>query len=145
VRLLVLPVLAPALLEGFGLALLRKPGDKVGVAGGNALLSERLGHSGDELEKRPTCVDVACALAGLLDQSGNVIAGDVEQAVKALGLLVRVNIHALAVLDELPFERLSVVDLYDAGRNGKQIGKLRGAVTSGSCDNLEALCCWVVP
>jgi hypothetical protein len=34
---------------------------------------------------------VACALAGLLDQSGNIIAGDVEQTLKALRLLVRVS------------------------------------------------------
>jgi hypothetical protein len=33
VRFLVIPVLAPALLEGCGLGLLRKPGDEVGVAG----------------------------------------------------------------------------------------------------------------
>jgi len=63
VRLFVLPVLPPALLEGFGLALLRKTGDEVGVAGGYALLGECLDHSGDELEKGQTCVDVTRALA----------------------------------------------------------------------------------
>jgi hypothetical protein len=50
-RFLVLPVLAPALLEGCGLALLRETGDKIGVAGGDALLGERLGHGGDELQE----------------------------------------------------------------------------------------------
>ena len=50
-----------------------------------------------------------------------------------------VNIHTMRVLDQLPFERLCVVDFDDTGENGKQLGKLRGAVTSVSCDNLEAL------
>ncbi len=66
-RLFILPVLTPALLEGFGLALLRETGDKVGVAGGNAFLGKRLGHSRDELQEGQTSVDVAGALARLLD------------------------------------------------------------------------------
>jgi hypothetical protein len=108
-RLLVLPVLSPALLEGFCLALLRETGDEVGVARADALLGERLGHSGDEFEKRQTGVDVACALARLLDQGGNVITGDVEQALKALRLLVRVNVHAMRVLDlSLVLQKLSM-------------------------------------
>ena len=41
--------------------------------------------------------------------------------------------------DQLPFERLGVVDIDDAGGNGKQLGKVSGAVASGSCDDLEAL------
>ena len=44
-----LPVLAPAVLEGLRLVFLRKPRDEVGVAGGDALLLKRLGHIGDEL------------------------------------------------------------------------------------------------
>jgi hypothetical protein len=59
----VLPILSPALLEGCGLRLLRDTGDKVGVAGRDALLDERLRHFGDELQERQTGVDVACALA----------------------------------------------------------------------------------
>jgi hypothetical protein len=47
----VLPILAPALLESCGLRLLRDAGDKVGVAGGDALLGKRLGHFGDELQQ----------------------------------------------------------------------------------------------
>ncbi|MGA7159115.1 MAG: hypothetical protein WBY53_19875 [Acidobacteriaceae bacterium] len=58
------------------------------MAGGDALLRESLGHSGNELHEGQTGVDMACALAGLLDQSGNVIAGDVEQSLEALRLLV---------------------------------------------------------
>jgi hypothetical protein len=61
-------------------------------------LGEGLGHSGDELEKRQTGVDMAGALAGLLHQGGNVIAGNVEQSLEALRLLVRMYVNSLAVL-----------------------------------------------
>ena len=50
-----------------------------------------------------------------------------------------VNVLTLAVFDQLPFERLCVVDIDDAGGNGKQLGKVRGAVASRSCNDLEAL------
>jgi hypothetical protein len=113
------------------------------VAGGDALLGERLGHSGDELQEGQTGVDVACALARLLDQGGNVVAGDVEQALEALRLLVRVNVYALAVLDQLPFERLCVVDLDDTGGNGE---KLRKSARRGSVSlrrRSRSLRCWV--
>ena len=80
----VLPIFSPALLESCGLRLLRDAGDKVGVAGGDALMDERLGHFGDELQERQTGVDVACTLARLLNQRGNVVAGDVEQPPKSL-------------------------------------------------------------
>ena len=63
VGFLVLPVLAPALLEGCGLTLLRQTGDQVRMAGADALLGKRLGHSWDELQEGQTGVDVACALA----------------------------------------------------------------------------------
>jgi hypothetical protein len=63
------------------------------MAGGDALLGERLDHSGDELQERQTGIDMACALAGLLNQGGNVVAGDVEQTLEALRLLVGVNIR----------------------------------------------------
>ena len=69
------------------------------MAGGDALLGERLGHSGDELQEGQPGVDVTYALARLLDQSGNVVSGDVEQALETLRFLVRVNIHALRILD----------------------------------------------
>jgi len=75
VSFLVLPVLAPALLVRFGLRLLRQTGDEVGVTGGDSLLGERFGHCGDELQERETGVDVACALARLLDQCRNLVAG----------------------------------------------------------------------
>ena len=42
---------------------------------------------------------MACALAGLLDQGGNVVAGDVEQTLETLRLLVRVNVYPLTFLD----------------------------------------------
>ena len=51
VRFLVLPVLAPAVLERLGLMLLRQTGNQVGMAGGDALLDECLGHIGDKLQQ----------------------------------------------------------------------------------------------
>ncbi len=53
------------------------------MAGGDALLCERFGHFWDELQERQTGVDVACALARLLNQRVNVVAGDVEQPLKS--------------------------------------------------------------
>ena len=47
------------------------------MAGGDALLHKRLRHSRDELQKAQPRVDVAGALAGLLDKGGHVIAGQV--------------------------------------------------------------------
>ena len=47
------------------------------MAGGDALGAERLGDGWDELEKRQACVDVACTLAGLLDQCGDIVTGHV--------------------------------------------------------------------
>jgi hypothetical protein len=99
VGFLVLPILSPALLEGCGLRLLRDAGDKVGVADGDALLGERFGHFGDELQERQTGVDVACALARLLNQRGNVVAGDVEQPLKSFGFFVRMHVNAHRVFD----------------------------------------------
>ena len=77
VRLFVLPVLAPALLEGRRLVLLRQTGKQVGMTGGNALLDERFGNVGNELQKRETRIDVAGALAGLLNEGGHVVTGQV--------------------------------------------------------------------
>ncbi|HEX4166606.1 MAG TPA: hypothetical protein VHZ55_14150 [Bryobacteraceae bacterium] len=77
-RFAVLPVLKPALFESFGLRLLRETGNKIGMAGGDAFPRECLGYLGNELEKRETGVDVACALARLLDQSGYIVAREVE-------------------------------------------------------------------
>jgi len=79
------------------------------MAGGDALLGERLRYRGDELQEGQTGVDVAGTLAGLLDQSGNVVAGDVEQALEALRLLVWVNVYTLRVLDlSLVLQKLSM-------------------------------------
>jgi hypothetical protein len=113
-RFAVLPVLTPALLESFCLRLLRKTGNKVGMAGCDAFLRECLGYLGDQLKKRETGIDVACALAGLLDQSGYIIAGEVEQALEALRLFVRMNVDPLRIFNQLPFLSLRVIDLNDA-------------------------------
>jgi hypothetical protein len=79
------------------------------MAGGDASLGEGLGHRGDELQEGQTRVDVAGALAGFLDQRGNIVAGDVEQTLEALRLLVWVNVYALRVLDlSLVLQKLSM-------------------------------------
>ena len=83
-RLLLLPVLAPALLECLGLGLLRESGKQVGMAGRDALGAECLGDGRDELEKRRTRIHVGGALAGFVDQRGHVVAGHVEQTLEAL-------------------------------------------------------------
>jgi hypothetical protein len=49
------------------------------VAGGDAFVRERFGHRGNELQHGKTSIDVACALAGLLDHCGYVVAGNAEQ------------------------------------------------------------------
>jgi hypothetical protein len=87
------------------------------MAGGDALGGERLGDGGDKLQEGQTGVDVACAFARLLDQRGYIVAGHVEQALKALRLFVRVNVYALRVFDQLPFERLGIVNFDDTGGN----------------------------
>ena len=72
-------------------------------------MGERLGHFGDELQERQTGVDVACTLARLLNQRGNVVAGDVEQPPKSLGLFVRMHIDAHRVFDlSLVLQKLSM-------------------------------------
>lgn len=69
------------------------------MAGGDALLRKRFGHFGDELQKRQTSVDVACALACLLGQRCYVVTGKVKQALESLRLFVRMDIGALGVFD----------------------------------------------
>ena len=62
-RLVVLPVLAPALREGFFLAVWREPCDEVGMPGCDALVLEGFSHFGDELEQSEAGIDEAIALA----------------------------------------------------------------------------------
>ena len=109
------------------------------MAGGDALLGERLRNFGDELQQRQTGVDMACALAGLLDQSRDIVTGHVEQALEALRLLVRVDINPLRVLDQLPFLGLCVGEFDDPGGNGEKLRQLRGAEAPRSGNDLEAL------
>ena len=66
---------------------------------GDALFKEGFGNFGNELQKRETGVDVACALAGLLGKCGHIVSGHVEQTLEALRLLVWVNVGPLRVLD----------------------------------------------
>ena len=83
-RFLVLPVLAPALREGFFLGVLREPRDEVGMAGCDALLLEGFSHFGDELEQSEAGIDEAIALARFLRKDGDIIARQVEQPLKPL-------------------------------------------------------------
>lgn len=108
------------------------------MAGGDAFGAERLGDGRYELQKRQARVDVACALAGLLDQRGDIVAGHVEQTLEALRFFVRVYVHALRVLDQLPLEGLSIADLHDASRYGKHLCELRRSEASCTGYDLEA-------
>ncbi len=142
VRLLVFPVLAPAVVEGRCLMFLRQAGNQVGMARGDAFLYKRLGHSGNELQQAQPRIDVAGTLAGLLDQRGYVIAGEVQKTLEALRLFIRVHVHTLRVLDQLPFHGLGVREFHDAGGQGKQFRKLRGTEAPRASDDLEAVCVW---
>ena len=53
-------------------------------------------------------------------------------------LFVGVNVDALGVLDQLPLQRLGIVDFNDAGRNGEEFRKKRRAKASCSCNQFEA-------
>ena len=138
VRFLVLPVLAPALLIGGGLHVLRETGEQVGVGRGDEFSAERLRNCRDQLQQRQTSIDVGCALAGFVDQRGHVIAGHVEQTLEALRLFVGVNVDPLAVLDQLPFKGLRIVNIDDPGGKGEELGELRGAEAPCPCDDLES-------
>jgi hypothetical protein len=138
VRFFVLPVFAPAQLECGGLMLLRQTGDQIGVAGGDPFLYERLGHCGNQVQERQAGVDVGSALAGFLDKGGDIVARQVQEVLEALRLLVRVNVHTLGVFDQLPFHRRRIAQFDDAGRQGKDFGKLRRTEAAGTCDDLEA-------
>jgi integrase len=65
-RFVVLPVLAPALREGFFLGVLREPRDEVGMASGDALFLKCFGHFGNELKQSEASIDETVALARLL-------------------------------------------------------------------------------
>jgi hypothetical protein len=81
---------------------------------------------------------VARALAGLLDQRGYVVAGEVEQLLESLCFFIGVNVDALGVFNQRPFECLCIVDINYPGGNGEELGQHRGAITSRSGDDLEA-------
>ena len=74
---LVLPVLTETVLERIGLLLRGEPRNQVGMAGGDALLLERLGNVRYELQKRKPRLDVALALAALGRKRRHVVAGKV--------------------------------------------------------------------
>ena len=67
------------------------------MAGCEAFLLECFGHFGDELKQGKPGIDETVALARLLGKGRNVVAGEVEQPLKALRLLVRMHVDALTV------------------------------------------------
>ena len=92
-----------------------------------------------KLQQGQTGVDVAGALAGLLDQSGHVVARKVQEPLKALCLFVGVNIHPLRVFDQLPLHRLGIAKLDDTGGKREDFGKLRCTEATCPRDDLEAV------
>src|ERR1700733_11443879 len=48
------------------------------------------------------------------------------------------HVDPLTVFDQSPLQTLGVVDVDDTGRNGEELGQLRGAEASRSRDDLEA-------
>jgi len=62
----------------------------------------------------------------------------IEQGAESLRFLQRVNVAALQVFDKLRLQCLSVGEVDDTDWDGIGVGKLGGAVASGSGDNLEA-------
>lgn len=54
-------------------------------------------------------------------------------------LFVGMNIYALRVFDQLPFERLCIANLNDAGGNREEFGNSCGTIPPRSCDQLEAI------
>jgi hypothetical protein len=108
-RFFVVPILAPALLKGIGLMLLRQTGDEVGVACRDSLLDECLGHVGNELQERKTSVDVRWTLARFQHKRGHIVTRHVEQALESLRLFVWMDIDALRVFDlSLVLQKLSL-------------------------------------
>jgi hypothetical protein len=100
VRLFVLPIFAPALLERSGLGFLRKTRDQVGVAGGDAVLRKCLGHFGYKLQQRKPRVNVAGALAEFLRKRGHVVARHVEEPPQAGSFFVRMHIGTQYVFSQ---------------------------------------------
>ena len=80
-----------------------------------------------------------CTLAELVHKRCHVIAWHVEQTLEALRFLIRVHIHSLRVLHQLPLKCLGVGQFHDAGGQGKQFGKLRGTEAPCTRDDLEAV------
>ncbi len=93
---------------------------------------------GGELEQAQEVGDRGAVLAGAL---GHLLLGEAEVAGEALvgaGLLDRVEVLALEVLDDGDLHRLLVGDLADDGGDGGFAGALGGEPAALSGDELEA-------
>ncbi len=95
-------------------------------------------HLGGELEKAQEIGDRGAVFAGALR---HLLLGEAEFAGEALvgaGLLDRIEILALEVLDDGDLHRLLVGDLADDGRDGGFSGALRGEPAALAGDELVA-------
>ncbi len=125
--------------EGFGLLFRREPCEQVGMPAADFIFLESLGNFRNERQQRQPRINVTLALAALVGKGSNVVAGEFQEPPIAARFLVRVNVFALAVLNDLDFKRLRVAQLQHAGRNLNQLRDLRRAVASCARDDLEAL------
>ena len=95
-------------------------------------------HFGGKLEQAQEVGDRGAVLAGAL---GHLLLGEAEVAGEALegaGLLDRVEVLALEILNDGDLHRLLVGDLADDGGDGGLAGALRGEPAALAGDELEA-------
>ena len=110
------------------------------VANADFVFVECLDNCRRKLGQLQTGCDVggifARACSNLLDGVSRLL--QIEQGAEAVGLLHRVNVAALQVLDDGHFECLGVGEVDDADGQRVHVCHPRGAVTPRSCDDLEA-------
>ena len=110
------------------------------MAYANVVLSECLGNGGGEFGQ----LDALSAIGGRFSRlrrdllNGVFRLVKIEKSAESLRFLQRVNVAALQVFDKLRLQCLSVGKVDDTDGHGFRLGKLGGAVASGSGDNLEA-------
>jgi hypothetical protein len=111
------------------------------MAGGDLVLLESLGHFGDKLQQRHSCINVALALTALEGECGNVITGKVQEPLISCGLFVRVYVLPLTVLYDLYYQGLCIVEVEDADRNLVLLRDLGGTEAPCSGQSQNACLC----